>query len=616
MEAPNYDVFIDQMLPRGGLRRQRHDAELPRTQARSQLAQLLLEQWAWGEIGAQRVQAIANASVADGAHHPEVLQLAGIGNKGQCPGNCHRDLLRILASKVVMPSTVGMTVPLKVQDEVEMLDLPMMPMHRMVAHMHSHFPLEFGRRFAGPPGAIAGFWSQVKATDPKWLAWQHALEVKPAFRSHCVPLALHGDGVPVFKGKSLYIVSGASLLASGPSIDQKLLITCYWGHLANKDKANKTLDTEDQVWRYIQWDLLALWSGLHPTTDPDGQPWARGTAEASAAGKPLAGGFCAVPWIIKGDLEYYSNVLGLEHWASRDRPCFCCKVDRDANPWTDHRLLGAPHLQWDANEWRASHPNVHRVFSTMCIGPWSPALDILHTVSLGVAQHIAGNILFELVWHCLKHGPLTHRVKEIWAGIKEFYNVTGAETQLSNLTLSMFTDPKKPHRTYPHLSAKAKETEWVCRSLAFVWPQYMDQGNRVHLHMAKTLQCLLQVYDIAGAPGLFHSNVDSQLLLDQVQALQAHYNWLAKWAEDNGLRRWNTVLKHHYMGHLAEQAQWLHCRAGATYLDEDYMGRIKNVAKRASGGGLRLTTAIVMAKYIRGTWLRWAASRDSGTLVA
>jgi hypothetical protein len=64
----------------------------------------------------------------------------------------------------------------------------------------------------------------------------------------------------------------------------------------------------------------------------------------------------------------------------------------------------------------------------------------------------------------------------------------------------------------------------------------------------------------------------------------AHYNWLAKWAEEQGKKRWNTVLKHHYVGHLATQAQWLHCRASATYLDEDYMGRVKHVAQKASGG--------------------------------
>ena len=69
------------------------------------------------------------------------------------------------------------------------------------------------------------------------------------------------------------------------------------------------------------------------------------------------------------------------------------------------------------------------------------------------------------------------------------------------------------------------------------------------------------------------------------------------------------MLKHHYVGHLALQAQWLHCRAGATYLDEDFMGRIKHVAQKASGGGLVHTTSIVLQKWRKGTWLRWEALR-------
>jgi hypothetical protein len=37
-------------------------------------------------------------------------------------------------------------------------------------------------------------------------------------------------------------------------------------------------------------------------------------------------------------------------------------------------------------------------------------------------------------------------------------------------TLSMFTDPSRPHQVFPLLKAKAKETEWLCRALAFVLP--------------------------------------------------------------------------------------------------------------------------------------------------
>ena len=65
-----------------------------------------------------------------------------------------------------------------------------------------------------------------------------------------------------------------------------------------------------------------------------------------------------------------------------------------------------------------------------------------------------------------------------------------------------------------------------------------------------------------------HSDTDSMAMLTLVEELQAHYSWLAKWAEDSGEKRWNTVMKHHMIGHIADECQWLHVRAGATYMDE------------------------------------------------
>ena len=76
------------------------------------------------------------------------------------------------------------------------------------------------------------------------------------------------------------------------------------------------------------------------------------------------------------------------------------------------------------------------------------------------------------------------------------------------------------------------------------------------------------LYEIAGtSTGLLHLPEDRELILETAVRLIAHYNWLAKWAEKQGHKRWSTVLQHHYVGHLAEQAQWLHCRAGGTYPD-------------------------------------------------
>ena len=88
-----------------------------------------------------------------------------------------------------------------------------------------------------------------------------------------------------------------------------------------------------------------------------------------------------------------------------------CKADRGNWPWTDHQLLGHPELQWAEADWRANHPNVHRLFSILAVSLWSCQLDIMHRVSLGVAQHIAGNILYEIICAVLpSRGTVKSRV--------------------------------------------------------------------------------------------------------------------------------------------------------------------------------------------------------------
>jgi len=146
------------------------------------------------------------------------------------------------------------------------------------------------------------------------------------------------------------------------------------------------------------------------------------------------------------------------------------------------------------------------------------------------------------------------RVAEIWSLVQEANRLDNATTCLGTLTKSMLVDKNAPHRHDPMLRCKAKEAEWFCRALAFVWPQYCDQTNPVHRHISQTLRLVLSLFNIAGThTGLFHVPEDRELILKTAVHLIAHYNWLAKWAQDQGLKRWNTVLKHHFVGHLLLQ---------------------------------------------------------------
>ena len=133
---------------------------------------MLLELRGWGDISAYRLLQLAQASVLDGLAHPDVVKLAAKGASGKHRGNCHRDLVRHLQTKIDMPLPIQMTVPLKIDDDnVKVVDIPLLPFHRLVAHVQSQFPLELETRIIGDPGQIQPCWANVKAEDPRWIAW-------------------------------------------------------------------------------------------------------------------------------------------------------------------------------------------------------------------------------------------------------------------------------------------------------------------------------------------------------------------------------------------------------------------------------------------------------------
>ena len=119
----------------------------------------------------------------------------------------------------------------------------------------------------------------------------------------------------------------------------------------------------------------------------------------------------------------------------------------------------------------------------------------MHAVSLGVAQHIAGNILHEIVYVLLaSRGPVKSKVEGLWPLTLEAYRLDTATTRLGGLTLSMLTNPSRPHQVFPLLKAKGKETEWFCRALTFVLPQFVWPGRPVPEAHLQGLGLLLEFY--------------------------------------------------------------------------------------------------------------------------
>ena len=116
-------------------------------------------------------------------------------------------------------------------------------------------------------------------------------------------------------------------------------------------------------------------------------------------------------------------------------------------------------------------------------------------MSLGVAQHIPGNILHEIIYVVLAdRGTVKSKLQDLWPVMVEGYRLGSATARLGGLTLSMFTAPSRPHQVFPLLKAKGKETEWFCRALIFVLPLFSGQADQCHRHISRVPALLLEFY--------------------------------------------------------------------------------------------------------------------------
>jgi len=571
----------------------------------SKLARHLIESWSLGEIGAKTVQKLASAAYDDGSCHPDLVRLAALGAHGNSPGNCHKDLVQALEHWVSAPTTCTVEIPMtKSVGAVANEPLEMMPVHRMIAQLHKDHPNNSGKCLLVKKGHWKSFGNHCNATTLDCMLtgpnWPRTLTTG----GHVCHWRCMETRCLCFEVENLCALSVQHhCWPVGGSVGQKFVIATCWSQLLANNRNDGAKDTETKVWEFILWDMDVLWSGVHPDKDWQGNSWDKDSEEHKLAGTQLANGFKAMPWILKGDLEYFANVLGLEHRSSGQAPCMACKADRDQNPWTDHQAAGFLALQWTPGEWTQAHQHLHPLWRWGGLGHWSLAFDTMHVVSLGVAQHIGGNVLYELVYKTLS-GRQVDKVAEVWECIKEYYKLRPKATAIGKLTLSMFVDKDAPHQRYPACTTKAKETEYLCRALARVWVQYMDEDKEEHCHINMVLQHLVVLYDLAGQPGLFMTMAQSTKMKDTVCELLAHYNWLARLAEDNGAKRWNTVPKFHYFAHLALQCKYLHCKVGSTYLDEDFMGRIKTLARKSYCGNLAKCPRVIVVKYMRGCFVR------------
>ncbi len=121
------------------------------------------------------------------------------------------------------------------------------------------------------------------------------------------------------------------------------------------------------VWAVVSWSFHWLYKEVWPDVDHRGNKYRKNSAEGMIALQPLAGGFVATPWSIKGDLKFLSDCVGMRCCTSLD-PCDFCKCHRKTDGDVNfHQFNFARAASWKsslptADEWRPANPDRHITF--------------------------------------------------------------------------------------------------------------------------------------------------------------------------------------------------------------------------------------------------------------
>ena len=187
------------------------------------------------------------------------------------------------------------------------------------------------------------------------------LETKHGWREKCIPIAIHGDGVAVSNvrgkaSKQADCISWTSLLGKGKTSLTTFLVWFCFRHLAKKGGFQCTWP---QFWSRLCRSLQILFSGIWPSKTMNGEDEPR-------AGQELAGGFFALVYINRGDLDWVSGHFKLNH-PSSNYPCCLCQCSNlpgaEERPWTDcnSKPLCGNHLARQMRlGWKTTPPTASR----------------------------------------------------------------------------------------------------------------------------------------------------------------------------------------------------------------------------------------------------------------
>lgn len=571
--------------------------------AESILANKLLFLWARGQLSATLIRELADCSIQDGASHRDLVAIAQTGNWGAQPGNVHRQVMNHFCSNVQLAASfdvwVPCTHPKTNKDALEKASI-FLP-HMMFAALGQNYPEVFSKLFGFGKGQLAEFWSQVAKTGDDKLKG-HPMSLEKDWEKKTIPLFVHGDGVDYANNDNLLVFSWGCLASNLPTLLNHWLLACFPKSCGKKE-------TWEAIWKHLHWSFEALACGRHPTVDPDGKPLGKGSVFFSMKGQLLhPEGLKGVLWSVIGDHEFFSNTLGLPHWASHF-PCWECDAE-NFTPCTfgkgykeicleKQRFVLYTHEECVSDPW-----SDHALFKLPGVSSCMVRGDPLHILFCkGIYGHLMGGVLH---YCCYYEGPGVRAAKKPWerlavlfSQIQIHYAQQECKNRLTNLRLSMITDPTKPWSKHPVLDCKGGEARHLLPALIpviqAIFADTMERCEVEMLRAATSLEKLVQLWDDIG---ICPTPAEYEQSLSLGGDFLKSYAWLNEWSLEKDRKSFHIVAKHHSFLHLLWNSKHLNPKLHWCFKGEDFVGQISRLTHSVSMGvsSTRLSSKVV-GKY-------------------
>ena len=483
----------------------------------AELAKVFLQ----NELAATTTQRIAAAATAAGA--VGVDGIASVGAHGSHPGNAHRDLLRRLRRASPWPKVYRAKVPCQRDGVRSQEDHPFLLPHEIVHAI-------------GLTGSSLGF---VEQGDQPAVA-RHVEKFVRDFNITlpCMPVGLHGDGVPYGSDEDSFEVFSLNLVYQVDQPALRIPLTAVQKKFLVKG------DTHRAIMEVLTWSFRMLALELHPTLRHDRSPW-RGDdgARKAAAGSPLSASACLVQ--VRGDWCFFNQVFGFPQWNTKAGCCWLCsiileslrEVGVDAS-WRQGRFTGQEFMA----KLRERHGKVSPLFSVpgLTLSCFKP--DWLHAMDLGIGADAMGNILVEISGR-MPGSSNKVRVAALKKRLDAWYRETGCANKVASFTETNLIQPGKA----PKLRTKAAPARAM---VPFVWQMSEEFLNGPSEHDKAVLQLgrhLMGVYSNLHNFDAASLARNSREFADLYVALEAE-----ALRENPESKRWRVKPKLHQMQELCE----------------------------------------------------------------